>query len=129
MYIKKGGQNPLFIFKFYDFFVIQIPDNCITKTEAMRKIGEAGIPAGAVLDTGELNDEKDFENRGIMQVMDHPIHEPFKMPGWPVLVDGKASNLKPSPVLGEHTDQILKEWLGLDEDDIISFKAQGVLNV
>ena len=51
------------------------------------------------------------------------------MPGWPVLVDGKASNLKPSPVLGEHTDQILQEWLGLDEDDITSFKAQGVLNV
>ena len=101
----------------------------LTKTEAMRKIGEAGIPAGAVLDTGELNDEQDFENRGIMQVMDHPIHEPFKMPGGPVLVDGKASNLKPSPVLGEHTDQILKEWLGLDEDDIISFKGQGALNV
>ena len=101
----------------------------LTKTDAMRKIGEAGIPAGAVLDTGELNDEKDFESRGIMQVMDHPIHEPFKMPGWPVLVDGKASNLKPSPVLGEHTDQILQEWLGLDEDDITSYKAQGVLNI
>ena len=95
----------------------------------MQRIGEAGIPAGAVLDTGELNEEKDFENRGIMQLMDHPIHEPFKMPGWPVLVDGKASTLKPSPILGEHTNKILQEWLGLSEEDVDELQSKGALNV
>ena len=50
------------------------------------------------------------------------------MPGWSVLVDGKAQSEAIS-CPREHTDQILKEWLSLDEDDIISFKAQGVLNV
>jgi crotonobetainyl-CoA:carnitine CoA-transferase CaiB-like acyl-CoA transferase len=32
----------------------------------------------------ELTEEADFEQRGIMQTMEHPIAGPFKMPGWPV---------------------------------------------
>ena len=53
------------------------------KHEAMRLIGAAGVPAGAVLDTMELINEPSFEQRGILQVMDHPSG-PFKMPSWPV---------------------------------------------
>jgi formyl-CoA transferase len=42
------------------------------KHAAMRMLGEAGIPAGAVLDTKEIADEPTFYSRGILQVMDHP---------------------------------------------------------
>ena len=55
----------------------------------MAQVGGAGIPAGAVLDTMELQNDPTFEQRGIMQVMQHPKHGPFKMPAWPVRVDGK----------------------------------------
>ncbi len=97
-----------------------------TKMEAMRMIGEAGIPAGAVLDTVELNDsDPSFEERGIMQTMSHPIHRPFKMPAWPVRVDGKASRLKSSPVLGEHTGKIMSDWLGLNEAAVAALKEEG----
>src|SRR5665213_208608 len=50
-----------------------------TKHEAMAQVGGAGIPAGAVLDTMELQNDPSFEQRGIMQVMRHPKHAPFKM--------------------------------------------------
>src|SRR6202790_4602176 len=83
-----------------------------TKHEAMRLVGDAGIPAGAVLDTMELQSDESFERRGIMQTMNHPVHRPFKMPGWPVRVDGKPSTLKPSPVLGKHPEPELADWLG-----------------
>ena len=97
-----------------------------TKMEAMRMIGEAGIPAGAVLDTVELNDsDPSFEERGVMQTMSHPIHRPFKMPAWPVRVDGKASRLKSSPVLGEHTGKIMSDWLDLNEAAVAALKAEG----
>ena len=43
-----------------------------TKHDAMRAVGDAGIPAGAVLDTMELQNDQTFEDRGIMQVMRHP---------------------------------------------------------
>ncbi len=97
-----------------------------TKMEAMRMIGEAGIPAGAVLDTVELNDsDPSFEERGVMQTMSHPIHRPFKMPAWPVRVDGKASRLKSSPVLGEHVDEIMSEWLDLNEAAVAALNDEG----
>ena len=38
-----------------------------TKLEAMKLVGDAGIPAGAVLDTDKLNKDVTFEQRGIMQ--------------------------------------------------------------
>ncbi|HVZ07763.1 CaiB/BaiF CoA transferase family protein [Rhodopila sp.] len=98
-----------------------------TKHEAMRAVGDAGIPAGAVLDTMELQNDPSFEERGIMQVMRHPVHRDFKMPGWPVRVDGKPPVLRPSPVLGEHTDTVLSEWLGLNAQAVAALRAEGAV--
>lgn len=96
----------------------------VTKFDAMRIVGEAGIPAGAVLDTDELNNDVTFEHRGVMQTMVHPVHRPFKMPSWPVRVDGKAARLKASPMLGEHTDEVLSDWLGLNNPAIEEMKVE-----
>lgn len=98
-----------------------------TKYDAMKLVGDAGIPAGAVLDTVELNEDVTFEERGVMQTMVHPVHAPFKMPAWPVRVDGKATRLQASPVLGGDTDQVISEWLGLNEEAIATLKADGAV--
>ena len=97
------------------------------KIDAMHAVGEAGIPAGAVLDTDELNADTSFETRGIMQTMVHPVHRPFKMPAWPVRVDGKPTRVKASPMLGEHTNQVLSDWLGLNEAAVAALKADGAV--
>jgi formyl-CoA transferase len=93
----------------------------------MRVIGDAGIPAGAVLDTMELQNDRTFEDRGIMQVMRHKLHRDFKMPGWPVRVDGKPPALTSSPVLGEHTDAVLSEWLGLNAQAVAALRQEGAV--
>jgi formyl-CoA transferase len=88
------------------------------KREAMRILGDAGVPAGAVFDTMELTEDPDFERRGIMQTMQHPVAGGFKMPGWPVRFHGRTPTVEPAPLLGQHTHEVLGEWLGLDEDQI-----------
>jgi formyl-CoA transferase len=88
------------------------------KREAMRILGGAGVPAGAVFDTMELTEEADFERRGIMQTMPHPVAGAFKMPGWPVRFGGQTPKVETAPLLGQHTKEILNEWLGLDEKQI-----------
>jgi formyl-CoA transferase len=98
-----------------------------TKHDAMRAVGEAGIPAGAVLDTMELHNDPSFEQRGIMQTMVHPIHRPFKMPAWPVRVDGRTSRVQSSPVLGEHTATVLSDWLGLNAAAVEALRAEGAV--
>jgi formyl-CoA transferase len=98
-----------------------------TKHEAMEQVGGAGIPAGAVFDTMELMNDRNFEERGIMQVMQHPLYKPFKMPAWPVRVDGKPPRVKASPMLGQHTDDVLTSWLGLSEAEVQSLHSEGVV--
>jgi formyl-CoA transferase len=97
-----------------------------TKEEAMTLISGVGVPAGAVFDTMELQNDPSFEKRGIMQVMEHP-NGPFKMPTWPVRIDGETARIKPSPSLGEHSAEVLSTWLGLGADEIAGLKSDGVL--
>ncbi|MGH6784142.1 MAG: CaiB/BaiF CoA transferase family protein, partial [Sphingomicrobium sp.] len=97
-----------------------------TKEEAMTLISGVGVPAGAVFDTMELQNDPSFEKRGIMQVMEHP-NGPFKMPTWPVRVDGLTAQLKPSPLLGQHNAEVLNAWLGIGADEIATLKSEGVL--
>jgi formyl-CoA transferase len=97
------------------------------KREAMRLLGSAGVPAGAVFDTMELTEEADFERRGIMQTMQHPTAGPFKMPGWPVRFGGRTPQVKPAPLLGQHTEDVLREWLGLDGEEIVQLGKDKVI--
>ena len=96
------------------------------KHEAMRLIGEAAVPAGAVLDTMELMNEPSFTERGILQVMDHPSGR-FKMPSWPVRFDGAPPQLKPAPLLGQHTAEVFGEWLGMNAGDVEGLKKDGAI--
>jgi crotonobetainyl-CoA:carnitine CoA-transferase CaiB-like acyl-CoA transferase len=97
-----------------------------TKQEAMKILGEAGIPAGAVLDTGDLLAEKSFEDRGIIQTQHHPNGE-FRMPTFPVRFDGKPPAITRSPLLGEHTGEVFSLWLGLGAGDVAGLKDEGVI--
>jgi crotonobetainyl-CoA:carnitine CoA-transferase CaiB-like acyl-CoA transferase len=96
------------------------------KHEAMRLVGGAGVPAGAVLDTGELLGEPSFETRGIMQTMQHPSG-PMKMPTFPVRFDGAPPRVTPAPLLGEHNTSVLGDWLGMSKDDVEALKRDRVL--
>jgi formyl-CoA transferase len=96
------------------------------KHEAMRLVGAAGVPAGAVLDTGELLGEPSFQTRGIMQTMQH-AHGLMTMPTFPVRFDGAPPRITPAPLLGEHTITVLGDWLGMSAGDIETLQQDGVL--
>ena len=98
-----------------------------TKFEAMEIIGAAGVPAGAVLDTMELYNDPTFETRNIMQTIQHPTVGSFKMVGWPVRFSGNPPPVKPSPMLGEHNEDVLTHWLGLDAGKVGALKKEGIV--
>jgi formyl-CoA transferase len=98
-----------------------------TKYEAMEIIGAAGVPAGAVLDTMELYNDKTFEQRGIMQTVQHPANGAFKMAAWPVRFSGNPPPVKPAPLLGEHTGDVLNHWLNLDDAAVGNLRNSGVV--
>ncbi len=96
------------------------------KHEAMRLIGAAGVPAGAVLDTGDLLAEPSFAERGIIQTMQHPSGT-LQMPAFPVRFDGAPAPVKPSPLLGQHTTEVLGQWLGMSTGDVDGLRSEGVV--
>jgi crotonobetainyl-CoA:carnitine CoA-transferase CaiB-like acyl-CoA transferase len=98
-----------------------------TKHECMEIIGAAGVPAGAVLDTLELYNDPTFEQRQIMQTIQHPEVGPFKMVAWPVRFEGKPPPVEPSPLLGQDNDEVLGDWLGLDRGTIGGLRTGGVI--
>ena len=97
------------------------------KHEAMNLVGSATIPAGAVLDTMELANDKTFEQRGIRQTMKHPQVGDYVMSGWPVRFSGQPPAVGPAPMLGQHNADVLADWLKLDKDKIGALKAGAVI--
>ena len=97
-----------------------------TKEEAMALISGAGVPAGAVFDSMELTNEPSFWQRGILQTMQHGDWK-MTMPTWPVRFDGAPTPIKPAPLLGEHTDEVLGDWLGLGAGAVGALRDKGIV--
>ncbi len=98
-----------------------------TKEDAMRIIGEAGVPSGAVFDTLELMNDPSLAERGIMQTINHPTTGAVKMPAWPVRFDGAPPKVKPSPLLGQHNAEVLGGWLGIGASEVEALRAEGII--
>ena len=62
-----------------------------------------------------------------MQTIDHPTTGKVKMPAWPVRFDGDPPKVKPSPVLGQHVDDVLSSWLGMGAKDVAALRKSGIV--
>ena len=98
-----------------------------SKIEAMEILGKAKVPAGAVYDTMELQNDANLEQRGVFQTMQHADRGAFKMPVWPVKMSGSDVPLAAAPLLGEHNQSVLSTWLGMDADEVDDLKADGAM--
>jgi formyl-CoA transferase len=96
------------------------------KHTAWRLVSSATVPAGAVLDTREIADDKNFEERGIRQTMQHPQGN-YTMSGWPVRFGGETPRVGVAPLLGQHSGDVLADWLKLDAAAIGALKAGKVI--
>jgi formyl-CoA transferase len=89
------------------------------KRTAMEMLNGAGVPAGAVFDTGDLMNDPSFRATGMLTEIIHPTRGPVVLPGWPVKMSGSPTPpISCPPALGQHTDTILNDLLGMDESEI-----------
>lgn len=99
----------------------------VTKREAMDLLGAANVPGGAVFDTVELSEDEDLNRSGAFVTVDHPQRGPVRVPGFPVRLSGSMVPIVPSPLLGQHSDEVLTELLGLSEERVAVLRESGVL--
>ena len=93
----------------------------------MQLVSGATIPSGAVLDTRELADDKSFRDRKIRQTMKHPAVGDYVMSGWPVRFGGTPPAVGPAPLLGQHSGDVLADWLKMDQSGVATLKADKVI--
>ena len=92
----------------------------------MTQLSGSGVPSGAVLDTNDLVSEPSFYERGILQTMTHGERK-MQMPTWPVRFNGVPAKVESAPLLGEHTAEVLHDWLGLDDEAMKTLRNDGVV--
>ena len=98
-----------------------------TKFEVMEICNPLGIPVGPVLSMKELAEEPSLRATGTVVEVDHPERGPYLTVGCPIKLSDSPVEVKRSPLLGEHTDEILSQVLGLSEGEIAEIKASGAL--
>jgi len=96
-----------------------------TKFEAMEILNKYDIPCGPILSMKELAEDPSLRASGTMVEVDHPTRGKYLSVGNPIKLSASQSEVKRSPLLGEHTDEILREVLGYSADEVSSIKAAG----
>ncbi len=98
-----------------------------TKQEAMEMLAGAGIPCGAVLDSGEVLSDPSLIARGMVVSLEHPTRGRFAMPGNPVHLSASPTAVTRAPLLGEHNAQVFGAWLGCAADELERLRKDGVI--
>ncbi len=96
-----------------------------TKFEAMDLLNQYDIPCGPILSMKELAEEKSLRDSGTVVEVDHPKRGKYLSVGNPIKLSASPSDVVRSPLLGEHTDEILRQVLRYDDTRVAEIKASG----
>jgi formyl-CoA transferase len=93
----------------------------------MEILNRDDIPCGPILSMKELAEEPSLRETGTIVEVDHPTRGKYLSVGMPVKLSDSPAEVKRSPLLGEHTDEILRDVLRFDAQKMAEIKASGAL--
>ncbi len=98
-----------------------------TKFEVMEILNPLNVPNGPILSMKELAEDESLRKTGTVVEVDHPERGKYLTVGNPIKLSDSPSDVKRSPLLGEHTDEILKDVVGLSDEEIKNAKEEGAV--
>ncbi len=98
-----------------------------TKFEVMEILNPLNVPCGPVLSMKELAEEPSLRATGTVVEVDHPERGPYLTVGNPIKLSDSPVDVERSPLLGEHTDEVLQTVLGMDTAAIAAVRQDGVV--
>ena len=99
----------------------------MTKMEVMATLNAVNVPCGPVLSMKEIAEEPALRDTGTVVEVDHPTRGKYLTVGNPIKLSDSPSDVRRSPLLGEHTDEVLKTVLGLSDAEIQAARQQGAI--
>jgi len=97
------------------------------RKEWLERLAEIGVPAAPINTLDEVVEDPQVLARNMVVDVDHRTCGPIKMLGNPVKIDGVEDEFVGSPLLGEHTDEVLSEILGKSKVEIEMLRKEGVI--
>jgi formyl-CoA transferase/CoA:oxalate CoA-transferase len=99
-----------------------------TYEEWEKVLVENGIPVGAINNLAEVAEHPQVKARGSMVEIDHPRAGKLRAVGVPARLSATPGSVRtPAPMLGQHTDEVLRDLLGLSESEIASLRSAGAV--
>jgi len=99
-----------------------------TAEEWLKRFETAGVPAGRIKTVAEVCESEHLRARGMVVTLPHPKATRLTMMGVPIRLHGTPGRAAAAPpLLGQHTEQVLRALLGLSRAEIAGLRQQGVL--
>ena len=108
----------------------QLQQVFLTRTyeEWEKLLVDNGIPMGAINNLAEAVNHPQVQARGALVEVEHPVAGKMKMVGAPVRLSATPGGVRtPSPTLGQHTDEVLREVLSLGDAELAALRSGGAL--
>ncbi|GAA4515746.1 MULTISPECIES: formyl-CoA transferase [Nonomuraea] len=96
------------------------------KWTVLDKLNAANVPCGPILSTKELIEDESLREEGMVVAVDHPERGEFLTVGSPLQLSDSPVEVRTSPLLGEHNQEIYGE-LGVSPDELAELKTNGVI--
>jgi formyl-CoA transferase len=96
-----------------------------TKFEAMEILNKYDIPCGPILSMKEIAEEPSLRTTGTVVEVDHPTRGKYLTVGSPIKLSDSPADVRRSPLLGEHTAEILRKVLGYSDKEIAEIEVSG----
>jgi len=96
----------------------------MTKMEIMDVLNPLNVPCGPILSMKEIAEEPALRKTGTVVEVDHPERGKYLTVGNPIKLSDSPGDVRRSPLLGEHTEEILRTVLGMNSDEIESARRQ-----
>ena len=98
-----------------------------TKFEVMQICNPLDIPVGPILSMKEISEEKSLRETGTIVQVEHPERGAYLTVGCPVKLSASPAEVKRSPLLGEHNEEILKNVLGYEDSELQTIIDSGAI--
>jgi formyl-CoA transferase len=99
----------------------------MTKMEVMATLNALNVPCGPILSMKEIAAEPALRNTGTVVEVDHPERGKYLTVGNPIKLSDSPSDVVRSPLLGEHTDEVLRDVVGMNDSEIQAARQQGAI--
>ncbi len=99
-----------------------------TKRELMALLNEIDVPCGPIMSTDDLVNDEHVKGRDMVVALDHPERGAWINVGMPIKLSDSHVPIERSPLLGEHTDEVLQGVLGYTAAQIAALRQSGAFS-